>query len=562
MSIIYKNKNNNTTQNIFSTATIPNNNILLLDQGLKINSIYNSNIFYQLNVSGNINFTGQLFQNDVPFSSPITSNIANIYRYLFSDPYLIGANFIPTTNSKYSLGNITNTWGSLYIGNGNVNVGNGNINISNGSIKIGNSTISSIGSNINLNKSTNITGNLFVSENINIVGNIYNNGNIFQGPTGPSGVTKALPTSSYYVSSNITIVSGIPTLVIFDKFDNLNSSGTGEFRYNPTTGILINPTSEIMTICISGQIQTDNESFDVTQNQPTIYLVKNNNNIISSSVLNYGGSSFSTTLVLYPNDQIKVMFAQYFNTNLNIEAGQYVTRITYTQLNNILSYTGYTGSTGPAGVAFALPSSSYYLSGNVSIPSLQNTTIVFNTYDSVNSTGTTDFAYDVGTGILTNVTNNVMTLLIAGQFQTDNSSFDVTQDQPVIYVVKNSNNIISSSVLNYQGSSFTTTLILNPSDAVRITFKQYFSNPINILGGQFITRVTYTQLNNVVARTGSTGPTGLTGPAGNELALPSSSYYLSSNINVLPLQSTTILYNILDEINSNGVVTYTYNTGS
>jgi formate/nitrite transporter FocA (FNT family) len=130
---------------------------------------------------------------------------------------------------------------------------------------------------------------------------------------------------------------------MFDTYDSLNSSGSCDFRYNTSTGVLTNPTSDVMTINLSGQLQTSNTAFDVTQYQPVISIVKNNNNIVSSSVLNYQGSSFSTVLVLNPNDQIIVTFKQYFSSPILIQAGQYTTRITYTQLNNIFSYTGYTG---------------------------------------------------------------------------------------------------------------------------------------------------------------------------------------------------------------------------
>jgi hypothetical protein len=532
MSILYKNKNNNTIESIFSTSNISSSNILNLNQGLQIGSTNLSNAYvtYELNVAGNINFTGDLFQNDIPFSSPISANIANIYNYLFSEPLFIGANVIPRINNVYNLGNITNTWGSLYIGN---------------------SKISSDGDN------------LIVNTSINILGNIYQNGQIFQGPTGPTGIfIKALPTASYYLSSNINVVSGQLSLVKYDTFDLLNSSGTGDFRYDITTGLLTNPTDETMTISLSGQIQTSNDSFDVSQNQPTIYVVKNNNNILSSSVLNYQGSSFSTTLVLNPNDQVKVMFIQYFNTDIYIDSGQYTTRITFTQLNNILSYTGYTGSTGPAGRAFSVPMLSYYLSTDIPIYPNQNTTIIFDTFDNINSTGTADFEYNPLNGILINNTIETIAILISGQIQTDNESFDLTENQPVIFVLKNNQHIISSSVLNYEGSSFSTTLVLYPNDQVKINFEQFFNNLINVKAGQFTTRISFTQLNNYVARTGDTGCTGMTGPAGTDLALPSVSYYLSSNINILPLEDKIIIYDTIDTINSNGDTSFLYNISS
>jgi hypothetical protein len=73
---------------------------------------------------------------------------------------------------------------------------------------------------------------------------------------------------------------------------------------------------------------------------------------------------------------------------------------------------------------------------------------------------------------------------------------------------------MSSSVLNYQGSSFSSTIILNSNESINISFQQYFSNSINILGGQYITRITFTQLNNVQVAPGATGPTGFIGSTG------------------------------------------------
>jgi hypothetical protein len=270
-------------------------------------------------------------------------------------------------------------------------------------------------------------------------------------------------------------------IILYNILDGINSNGVVTFTYNTGSGILTNPTNDIISILVSGQIKTDNTSLDVTQNQPVIYVVKNNNNILSSSVLNYQGSSFSTTLILYPSDNIKIMFKQYSSANVNIEGGQYTTRVTYTQLNNVIMQPGATGPTGPMGVELALPSTSYYVTSNIIVTPNINTMVIYDTQDIINSNGLVSFVYDTLAGILTNTSTNIITILASGQLQTDNLSFDVTQNQPVIYIVKNSDNVISSSVLNYGGSSFSSTLILYPNDTIKIMFKQYFRNNIQIL---------------------------------------------------------------------------------
>jgi hypothetical protein len=105
---------------------------------------------------------------------------------------------------------------------------------------------------------------------------------------------------------------------------------------------------------VSGQITTDNIQFDNNIQQPVIYIVKNGNNIISSSVINFQGSSFSSSVLIFPGDSIKIQYAQYFQETVNIYAGQFSTRITFSQLDYVsaaggLGSTGFTGATGPTG---------------------------------------------------------------------------------------------------------------------------------------------------------------------------------------------------------------------
>jgi hypothetical protein len=241
---------------------------------------------------------------------------------------------------------------------------------------------------------------------------------------------------------------------------------------------------------------------------------------VSSSVLNFQGSSFSTAIVLAPGDKITVLFAQYFQNSINILSGRFTTRITYTQMDTVQ---GPTGATGPGAIIKSMPSLSYYISANIPVPTGETVSVIYDAFDSNNSTGQTDFTYNSSTGILRNPTTDTLTVMVSGQLQTDNDSIDITTDQPCIYVVKNTNNIVSSSVLNFQGSSFSTAIILEPNDQITILFAQYFQNTINILSGRFTTRITYTQMDTVQGPTGATGPggeasntgsTGVTGPTG------------------------------------------------
>ena len=73
--------------------------------------------------------------------------------------------------------------------------------------------------------------------------------------------------------------------------------------------------------------------------------------------------------------------------------------------------------------------------------------------------------------------------------------------QPTITVNKQGNSIITSSAINFQGNSFSTTVVLGNADTVSVRYSQFSSSTVNIIGGQFSTRITYTQLDSVQGST-------------------------------------------------------------
>ena len=159
--------------------------------------------------------------------------------------------------------------------------------------------------------------------------------------------------------------------------------------------------------------------------------------------------------------------------------------------------TGNTGNTGPPGVLRPLQSISYYLSSPIAVST--SSQITYDTLDASNSYGTVGFSYS--SGLLTNTSTATLTLMISGQVITDNRVFDLNFAQPTITVKKGVNNMLTSSVINFQGSSFSTTVILAASDTVSIWYSQYFGNTINVLAGQYNTRITFTQLDTVQGST-------------------------------------------------------------
>lgn len=325
------------------------------------------------------------------------------------------------------------------------------------------------------------------------------------GGTGPIYTRSNIPSVSYYLSNPITPKGDQEIDVIFDILDNENSDGTVGFTYSSETGTLTNTSQDTLTLLVSGQLTTDNTQFDSSVMQPVIYLVKNNDNIISSSVVNFQGSSFSSSVIAAPGDFIKIKYKHNFQNPVSISAGRFTTRITFSQLDYIVG----SGGGGPSSPT-NLPTQSYYLINDIPASTSALVDVVFNTYDIQNSDGTVRFDYSTETGNLYNPTQGTLTLLVSGQITTDNTQFDYNVLQPVIYIVKNGDNILSSSVINFQGSSFSSSVVILPGESIKIQYIQHFQNLVNIKEGRFSTRICFSQLDYM----SSGGGTGFTGPPG------------------------------------------------
>jgi len=347
---------------------------------------------------------------------------------------------------------------------------------------------------------------------------------VMSGSGGGGTITqRSIPSASYYLSSAITASTEQEVDVIYDTADSENSDGTVGFNYSTSTGTLTNASQDVLTILVSGQVTTNNTQFDSTVNQPVIYLVKNNDNIISSSVINFQGSSFSSSIIIAPGDYIKIKYTQYFQNDVSINPGRFTTRITFSQLDYAA---GGTIPTEPKN----LPTKSYYLTEDIAATTSTLVDVIFNAYDVQNSDGIAAFDYSTETGTLTNNSQGALTLLVSGQLTTDNTQFDYNELQPVIYIVKNEDNILSSSVINFQGSSFSSSVVVFPGEFVKIQYKQYFQNTVNIRGGKFNTRICFSQLDYITAGGGSSG-TGPTGPPGLAITMYSITFDGGSSSN-------------------------------
>jgi len=419
------------------------------------------------------------------------------------------------------------------------------------------------------------------------------------GPTGPAAIQGPMASLSYFLSAAIPVTQNIETNIIYDTYDISDSNVNANIymSYNTTTGILSNTSGKTISVLISGQLTADISNFDLGYDQPSIYVKKNANNIISSSVINFAGSSFSTVVVLGSTDTIQVSYKQYSNTMANVLQGRYVTRITYTQMDFIkgdmgstgptgyngltgvtgptgpIGYTGtsgqtgQTGPTGPAAIQGPMTSLSYYLSASIPVTQNIETNIIYDTYDisDSNVNANVHMSYNTTTGILSNTSGKIISVLVSGQLTADIYNFDLENGQPSIYVKKNANNIISSSVINFAGSSFSTVVVLGATDTIQVSYKQSSNITANVLQGRYVTRITYTQMDFIKGDMGSTGYTGDIGPTGPSVTpapLPTISYVLSSNQTVNDATPVHLAADTLDTANSFGTISGTYDTGT
>ena len=399
----------------------------------------------------------------------------------------------------------------------------------------------------NFPSSTNITGGLY---NTHIT---FTQLEAVKGPTGPVGpaaAPKSLPTAYYFLSSDRTITGPSASAVVYDCLSQTESQGKLDCVYNPITGVLKNTSANAITILVSGQITTTNATMDFNYDQPSISIIKTSGTVLSSSVINFKGSSFSTSVLMNIGEQLYIQYAYNFPGSATIKSGAYNTHIIFTQMEAVQ---GPTGPVGPPSVPKSLPTAYYFLSANTAITGPATSTIIYDSYASRESQGQLDCSYNRSTGVLQNTSSYTITILVSGQVVTSNSTLDFNYDQPSISIVKTTGTILSSSVINFKGSSFTTAVLLNSGEQLCIQYAYNFPKTAFINGGVYNTHVTFTQLEAVQ------GPTGPVGPPATVKSLSTAYYYLSGNRPVNGPSTSTIVYDTIASSQSQGILDCVYN---
>jgi len=305
----------------------------------------------------------------------------------------VSSSIIPDINVAYDLGATGSAFRSLYLSGNTIYLGQSSISTdssgniifrgpSGNTISVGGGTTGSTGRA----GTTGFTGAQGIKGDIGFTGDTGDTGPIGDtgpkgdqglrgpaggdtgatgdlGPTGPSFTQRNLPTVTYFLSTQIPAMPNTLVNIIFDTFDTTNSDGSVRFNYNTSTGIIANTTNESLTVLIECQVKTNNTQIENNVSQPAVYVSKTdgdgtNYNIISSSPFNFVPSisstcSFTSTVVIFPNQLVRIQYIQHFKNSVNISSGENNTRISITQMDYLLGEggvgNGSTGATGPRG---------------------------------------------------------------------------------------------------------------------------------------------------------------------------------------------------------------------
>ena len=339
---------------------------------------------------------------------------------------------------------------------------------------------------------------------------------------------------SYYLASNQTIVLNTETPVQFTTLDSANSYGTVRGTYNTSNYTFTNTSTSTALYFISASVYLGSSYV-----QAVLKIVKNGSATFAVSAINtQAAGTTSAAIVLQPNETIQIVYAQPTGSVTPLVAAGNLTRLTITQLDNVL---GNSGPTGPAGAAGSGGGGGTFVGGPAATVSYSQSTqaspatvaiaaggtgTIVNwgaVADANQSTGTTGLTY--ASGVFTNATTSVMPVLVEYSILTD-----VTGGGASFVGVTPSGGSLTKygSMLNENNSFVNSFTVLLAANA---TFAVYYMDNLacNI---QTTSRITATPM---------TGAQGATGPIGNVSMVDytaSGSQVVTSSISLLTWPNT------------------------
>jgi hypothetical protein len=146
-------------------------------------------------------------------------------------------------------------------------------------------------------------------------------------------------------------------VIAFDTLDTNNSYGTITGEYNTSTYTFTNNSiTETNTYFIACSVYTGS-----TYLRAVFKIVKNLGSLTTeatyavSAIDIQAAGGTSAVIVLAPNETIQVVYAQESGVDADLLSAANLTRITITQLNNVMGPTGLTGPVGDRGPTGAVP---------------------------------------------------------------------------------------------------------------------------------------------------------------------------------------------------------------
>ncbi len=172
---------------------------------------------------------------------------------------------------------------------------------------------------------------------------------------------------------------------------------------------------------------------------------------------------------------------------------------------------GDTGPTGPSPTPSPLPSVSYYLGTNQTVPTNTDVLVNCDTLDTAQSIGTLTGSYNPSTYRFTN-TGTVRNIYFVNASIYTGSSYV----RGIFKIVKNGTDTFSVTAIDTTAANTTSSIVvLSPNEYVEVYYGQESGIDETLLSAGALTRITITQLDNVQGPTGFTGLTGATGIEGS-----------------------------------------------
>ncbi len=189
------------------------------------------------------------------------------------------------------------------------------------------------------------------------------------GPTGPAMTPSPLATMSYTLGTNQTIVTNTDTPVQFDTLDISATYGTMAGSYDPLTYTFTNTSTVYQLYMVTASVYTGS-----TYLQAVFKIVKNGTDTFGVSAINQQASATTLAMLrMAPNDTFVVYYAQETGNDQTLLSAGGLTRLTITQMDNVMGYTGpsgpsgTTGTTGPTGITGPLGTGPTGMSGTIGL---------------------------------------------------------------------------------------------------------------------------------------------------------------------------------------------------